>query len=216
LYNIALVHGVSTSEVYRSAWWVVHAVNKSKKLKIKFPVDHKEQQRCVAKGFLEKSTDAKFGVCAGANDSILIWTKKAAPHDCETTNCGSKKFFCGRKKKFGLNLQAVCDVNGMFLDISICHPGATSDYLAFTTSSFKHLLENLGFLSPGLVPHEHKINGDGSIQRGIWWIKSGLQLLPLLNPHQDRVCIWYAHTPVRVFLQASHHLLGWAKLLHLS
>jgi hypothetical protein len=100
---------------------VVDAVNKSENLKIKFPTDH-EEQCCVAKRFLEKRPDAKFGVCAGAIDGILIWTKKTAPHDRETTNCGLKKFFCARKKKFGLNMQAMCDVNGVFLDISIGHP----------------------------------------------------------------------------------------------
>ncbi len=82
---------------------------------------------------------------------MLIWTEKPSPHNCETTNCGPKKFFCGRKHKFGLNMQAVCDVDGIFLDMSICHPGATSDFLAFATSPLKHLLEKPGFLSPGLV-----------------------------------------------------------------
>ena len=45
--------------------------------------------------------------------------------------CDSGKFMCGRKKKYGLNCQAVCDVRGRILDISIMYPGSTSDCLAF-------------------------------------------------------------------------------------
>jgi hypothetical protein len=47
-------------------------------------------------------------------------------------------------------MQATCDSNGRFLDVSICHPSATSDFLAFTTSVFKQRLETPGFLADGL------------------------------------------------------------------
>lgn len=67
------------------------------------------------------------------------------------TNIGPKKFHCGRKSKFGLNMQAVCDRRGHFLDISIEHPGSTSDYLAFITSPLRYLVERPGFLAPGLA-----------------------------------------------------------------
>jgi hypothetical protein len=50
--------------------------------------------------------------------------------ECEKSNCDPKKFYCGCKKRFGLNLQAVCDSEGRFLDVAIGHPGSTSDYLA--------------------------------------------------------------------------------------
>ena len=65
--------------------------------------------------------------------------------------CGAKKFMCGRKKKCGLNMQGTCDARGSFLDVSISHPGSTSDYLAFMTSPLRHKLEEPGFLAPGLV-----------------------------------------------------------------
>ena len=69
---------------------------------------------------------------------------------CEAAKCGRKEFFCGRKHKFGLNLQAVCDAEGRFLDLDIEHPGATSDFLAFSTSSLHTRLEN-NLLAPGLL-----------------------------------------------------------------
>jgi hypothetical protein len=42
---------------------------------------------------------------------------------------------CGRKKKYGLNCQAVSNVQGRILDISILYPGSTSDILAFEEMS---------------------------------------------------------------------------------
>jgi hypothetical protein len=148
-YDIACMHGVFHTEVFKSVWRVVDAVNQCKQLKIKFPEDHDEQSRIAAE--FEKKSRAGFKNCVGAIDGILISTEKPNMKDCEMTSCGPKKFFCGRKKKFGLNMQATCDARARFLDVSICHPGSTSDYLAFATSPLKHKLERPGFLAPGLV-----------------------------------------------------------------
>jgi DDE superfamily endonuclease len=96
------------------------------------------------------------------------------PADCEQAACGAKKFFCGWKHKFGLNLQGTCDAEGRFLDISIAHPASCSDFLAYTTSKFCKKLEVPGFLAPGLclfgdsayvtnsffvTPYKHAKNG---------------------------------------------------------
>ena len=89
-------------------------------------------------------------MCAGAIDGILIWIEKPTSDECEAAKCGPKKFFCGRKKKFGLNMQGTCDAHGRFLNLCIGHPGSTSDFLAFSTSVLCHKLEKRGFLAPGL------------------------------------------------------------------
>jgi hypothetical protein len=103
-------------------------------------------QRRLAAGF-ERKSKAGFAVCAGAIDGILTWIKRPTLEDCEIAKCGPKKLFCGRKKKFGLNMQATCDAEGRFLNVSIEHPAATSEYLAFC-SSFKRKLGRPGFLAP--------------------------------------------------------------------
>jgi DDE superfamily endonuclease len=56
----------------------------------------------------------------------------------------------GRKHKFGLNMQAKCDADGKFVNISIAHPASTSDFLAFSTSKLQKKIESPGFLAPGL------------------------------------------------------------------
>lgn len=70
--------------------------------------------------------------------------------DCDALKIGPSRFFCGRKKKFGLNMQAVCDARRRFLWVDIKYPGSTSDYFAFDQSSLKIQLEQAGFLRRGL------------------------------------------------------------------
>jgi DDE superfamily endonuclease len=146
--DIAISHGIAHSEVFKSVWMVVDAVNNCPDLYFGFPACH-EKQKSLAAAFKEKSV-AGFDCCVGAIDGLLLWMEKPSKADCLKAQCGSKKFFCGRKHKFGLNLQGTCDAEGKFLDISIAHPASTSDFLAFATSDLQKQLEVKDFLAPGL------------------------------------------------------------------
>jgi len=146
--DIADIHGVSEIEVKENLWKVVDAIHLSPPLDIKFPEDHREQQD-IANGFARKS-DEDINCCVGAIDGILIWINKPSKIDERVIRFGPAKFFCGRKKKFGLNMQAVCDSRGMFLDVEIRFPGAASDFYAFDESYLKVKLEREGFLKHGL------------------------------------------------------------------
>ena len=93
-----------------------------------------------------KETSASdFDDCCGATYGLLIWISRPTCKDEADSNMGPKKNFCGRKGKFGLNFQGVCDVKGRCLDVAIGHPGSTSDYIAFVTSSLHSKLENQVF-----------------------------------------------------------------------
>ena len=146
-YDIMTTYGISHTDTINSYWFVVDAINRHPAFAIVYPTDHDKQQS-IAAGFGEVSS-AGFDCCAGAIDGILIWIHKPSPRDCLDTGCSSGKYFCGRKKKFGLNCQAVCDVRGRILDISILYPGSTSDCLAFEGMSLFNRLEQ-GILAPGL------------------------------------------------------------------
>jgi DDE superfamily endonuclease len=64
---------------------------------------------------------------------------------------GQEILLCGRKKKFGLNMQATYDHNKKFLDIYLLkHPASTSDYLAFFSSPLFCSFEKEEFINPGL------------------------------------------------------------------
>ncbi len=115
---------------------------------IEFP-DLEEAQLKLASEFLSV-TDVKFSNCAGAIDGILIWIFKPLEEDAAAAGCCRRKFFCGCKGKFGLNCQAVSDVHGRILDISIGLPGASSDCISFEASNLYERLEG-GLLKIGLV-----------------------------------------------------------------
>ena len=146
--DIAIVHGTSHTETCRCVWRLVNAVNKCEELQIKFPTVH-AHQKLIAEGFRKKSR-VGFHRCTGAVDGLLVWIERPHCEECDAAATGAKKFFCGRKKKFGLNVQAVCDHEERFLDVCIGHPASTSDHLCFATSPLKNKLETRGFLAPGL------------------------------------------------------------------
>lgn len=156
--DIGVIHGVHRNEVLESVRRIINAVHASPTLAIKFPTDYAEQQR-VVDGFKEKSSIGVWN-CVGAIDGILIWTHKPRWIELLALGYGPKKFFCGRKKKYGVNMQAICDAHGRFIDFEIKHPGATADYLAFTTSTIYHKIQGTRagtanhqppFIKPGLA-----------------------------------------------------------------
>jgi hypothetical protein len=126
---------------------VVDAVNKCPQLAFYFSRDHEQQEQILIE-FCTKS-DRCFCCCIGCINGMLLWIKKPTETNCEIAGVKAKKFFCGRKKKFGLNFQGDCDTKGHFLDVYIGHPGSTSDYFSFCTSSLKYKLERPGFLKAG-------------------------------------------------------------------
>lgn len=146
--DIGLVHGVSHCQVFISVWKIVDAVNQTEALRIKFPTEHKEQ-RILAAGF-KTTSKAGFNCCVGAINGMLLRIEQPSLACCEIAKVGRKKFFCGRKKKFGLGLQGICDAHGRFADIEIGHPATTSDYLSFTTSDIFYKVKEEGYLAEGL------------------------------------------------------------------
>jgi hypothetical protein len=152
-YDITLSHGMSHTEIYNSMWIVVEAVNRCDHLSFSFPKDH-EEQRWITAGFMAKSK-ANFNLYCGCINGMLLWLNKPSESDCDTADVGSGKFFCGWKKKYGLCLQGVCDMERRFLDVCVAHPAATSNYLAFCTSNLKHKLEKPNFLAEGLLLVRH-------------------------------------------------------------
>ena len=101
--DICLVHGTSHTEAHDSVWKVVDAMLNSDKLFIGYPTKH-DKQKEIAKGFQGKS-HAGFATCICAIDGMMMWTEKPHARDCGNLEVGAKKFFCGRKKKHGLNLR---------------------------------------------------------------------------------------------------------------
>ena len=131
-YDIMGKYDISHSQMMESVWYVVEAVNNIDEFKIEYPESAEEQEK-IAQEFNCVSA-ANIDICAGAIDGILIWMAKPTSKQAEKAMVNQGKFLCGRKGKFGLNCQAVSNVRGKILDISIAYGGSSSDCLAFERS----------------------------------------------------------------------------------
>jgi hypothetical protein len=131
-YDIMGKYEVSHSQMMESVWYVVEAVNNLDEFAIEYPESADEQDR-IAKEFQHVSK-ANIDICAGAIDGILIWIAKPTVKQAAKAQVNQGKFLCDCKGKFGLNCQAVSDVSGKILDVSIGYGGSSSDCLAFERS----------------------------------------------------------------------------------
>jgi hypothetical protein len=139
VWDIMISHGMSRTETYDSVWMIVNAVNNQLPVLV-YPAS-KEVQSTIASGFVGRS-ECRFDNCAGCIDGMLLWVERPSQASCVSAGVGANKFFCGRKHKFGLNLQAVCDSNRRFIDLSILNPGSASDYLSVITSELYRSLSS--------------------------------------------------------------------------
>lgn len=149
MYDLIITHGISHSTLFQCVWRVVSAINNCPDLKIQFPECH-EEQKVIGLQFQTRSV-AKFDNCVGCIDGLLICTEKPMESELQRTKCGSKSFYCGRKSKFGLNMQGVCNAEGKFLAVWILHPAASSDYISLLRSKFYENITTPGFLAPDCV-----------------------------------------------------------------
>ena len=122
--------------------------------------------------------------------------EKPSIPQCKVSGIGQKKFFCGRKKKFGLNMTATCDHKRRFIDIDISHPGATSDYLAFATSSLKRKLETSNLLADGKY-----IFGDNA------YVNTPYLATPFKSPTPEEDHYNFYHSQVRINIECAFGML---------
>lgn len=192
-YDIATTYGISVSEVFVSVWRVVNAVNQCPEFNIEYPRSHDKQLE-IAQAF-QKVSGADFDCCAGAIDGMLIWIHKPSQACCREASCQDGKFLCGRKNKFGLNLQAVADVKGRFLDISIVYPGSTSDCLAFEGMDLYNHLEN-GILHGNLC-----LFGDNA------YVNTPYMATPFLSANQIQDTYNFFHSQLRIRVECAFGML---------
>jgi len=192
-YDLMSLYGVSHTLVYDSLWQVVQATNSLKEFHILYPECRNMQQK-IARGFASVSA-VPFNNCAGAVDGVVIWTNKPTERDTLAARLGDGKFYCGRKKKYGLNCQVVSDVNGHILDISITHGAATSDIIAFEASSLFGRLE-AGILQPGLT-----LFGDNA------YLNNSYMASPYPNATGTRDAYNFFHSQLRIRVECCFGML---------
>jgi hypothetical protein len=139
VFDIMLVHGVSLTSTYVSLWGFVDAINSTPELDFDY-LNHEQQQE-VAAWFCSRCGSG-FNNVVGAINGLGVCTLMPSLSECLIMNCGQSNFQCHQKVKYGLNLQAICIHNLKFTWIEIKWPAATSDYMAWVTSSLAIELDN--------------------------------------------------------------------------
>ena len=103
--DITLSHRIGKTDLYHSIWAVIHATNACTTLQFSFLTTSAEC-KSIANEFSHRSK-AGFCNCIGCIDGMLVWTEKPSKKQCMEVGVDDGKFYCGRKGKFSLNLQAV-------------------------------------------------------------------------------------------------------------
>eukprot|EP00918_Siedleckia_nematoides_P101494 GHVU01221702.1.p1 GENE.GHVU01221702.1~~GHVU01221702.1.p1 ORF type:complete len:421 (+),score=48.58 GHVU01221702.1:51-1265(+) len=120
---------------------------------ITFPSD-RAGINAIAAGFAGKSTSNIIQTCVGAADGCLI--EIATPAATQVANV--QAFFSGHKKKYGVNLLALCDSRCRFIAASAKSPGGMHDSASFQRWYFQQDLANL--------PDGYFIIGDAAFPLG--------------------------------------------------
>ena len=151
--DIYRMHGVSRDEMYKSVWVVVDAINNHPSFGMVFPIDDDERLAHIEAGFRAKSTNQLHRGCVGAIDGLFVKIRRP---NYPTEDEHPARFFCGRKKAYGLNVKAVCDADRRFLDVDIRFPGASGSSLAHRCSELG------GKLADGLLSSIYHLIGDAA------------------------------------------------------
>ena len=94
----------------------------------------------VQSKFHSKSEEGIIRGCVGAIDGFF------QPTQCPTvaaTNGNVRAYFSGHYKRYGLNCQALCDLDLCFMFFGIMGPGNKSDQPAYEETGLMNIIENL-------------------------------------------------------------------------
>ena len=193
--DITLSHGIGKTDLYRSIWAVIHATNACTTLQFSF-LTTSAQCESIASEFSHRSKGG-FHNCIGCIDGMLVWAEKPSEKQCMEVGVDDGKFYCGRKGKFSLKLQAVCNARRQFTYILLQHPASASDYLAFVTSSlYGQLTEGEG------IPQGYCLYGDNA------YVNESYMAVPFqatVNGLKDSYNFY--HSRVRINIECSFGIL---------
>jgi hypothetical protein len=101
------------------------SVTNCKQLALKFPRT-REECEVVAETFCNCSMEDAIVNCVGAVDGYLLCID--VPSKEQAGNV--RNYFSGHYKRYGINVQAVCDGDGIFSYLALSAPGSANDRVA--------------------------------------------------------------------------------------
>ena len=107
----------------------------------------------------------------------------------------AKEFFLRKEKEIWFEFTATVDNKCQIINVNISHPGATSDYLAFFTSSLKWKLED------GLLATGKYILGDST------YVNTPYVEMPYKSPSQEQDNYNFYHSQLRITVKRVFYIL---------
>ena len=147
--DICCFCGISVTSFYTIVRRTINAINEC--INISFP-SSAEECALAAAGFEEVSHDGVIKNCIGAVDGFLLSIRvppKKLAHNV-------RGFFSGHYQKYGINIQASCDVNCRFTFVGLGGPGVTADRVGVHTSGLYEKIE--------AIPQGYIVIGDCAYQ----------------------------------------------------
>jgi len=133
--DIKDIIGVSKGSSYRVRDIFLYGVLASAPdLPIEWPTSE-PARRSIASEFFAKSWDGVLSRCIGAVDGMFIKIKQPKKNP--------RIYYSGLKQAFGVNMQAVCDVQLRFTYISVMCPGSIPDVTSYKNCMLPELVEPL-------------------------------------------------------------------------
>ncbi|KAJ8368733.1 hypothetical protein SKAU_G00087610 [Synaphobranchus kaupii] len=122
---VSSVFGVPKSTVHRVVHRVAQLIWKNLKLAIRFPLP--EELDAIGQGFGQLSGTPVLNSVVSAIDGCHFRVKPPSLHRIDYLNY---------KGLFSINMQAICDSKGKFLDIFVGYPGSVHDTCIMKNSTF--------------------------------------------------------------------------------
>ena len=140
---------IHVSTASRTINLVFEAISSKLELKyLKLPKNQDEMRKKISEFEVQFGMPQAFGCIDGTHIPILRPSEN------------SQDYFC-YKMFFSLNVQAVCDAKGLFLDVDCRWPGSVHDAKVFANSSLNKKLQNgnIPITYQLLVPGHTKVEG---------------------------------------------------------
>lgn len=135
--------GVERSSAYAVVQQVCKTILSEETLTIKFPQSIDECTQ-AANQFKSISYGDAITNCVGVIDGYLLHTKQPRKKDLGN----QRQYFSGHYKKFGINIQALCDYKSRFNYFALSGPGSMNNASAIEHCSLQRLVDNI---PPGFI-----------------------------------------------------------------
>ena len=146
MHDIRRTFGCGKSTAYHIIHEVCHEICQNSKFEMAFP---KSESECAtaALGFRSISYDDAIVNCVAVLDGYLLHVEQ--PRKKLVGN--QRVFYSGHYKKFGINIQAACDLNSRFIYFALAGPGSQNDKVAIEQCTLGSLIDNLpnGYVAIG-------------------------------------------------------------------